>query len=967
MALAAGVCHAQPNLLIVSPPEGAQFIAGNDVPLTAMVTNNGSAVTQVSFLANGSAIGLGQPDPHGEWSYVDGSHLSVMAGFFGEGMDYSSPGMSEFFTMSGSFVTPLVFVGEFTTWAAGSHTSGPVTVTLSFTANGELNAAMNGPAPLGQRTLTAGVRGDEGSPYRCNWPEVAAGSYELRAVARYGASQSVTSAPVNITVSGGKAHGSIYVQNLTFTGAHGGEWQDKENQLGLSWSGVHVAWMASATGTNGITTNRVYHARSLDNGATWQPWTLVEERTASGYASIPQWMAVDGNDVHLLTITDHFVDGGSVSHGQRLQYHRSTDGGASFEPVQVLGTTVFGENYNQALISASDGYVSIAVSFSKAEHPNALKFLCSTNGGASFTGTEALTSLVGIYLSQLQQSGSRIFLTWDSFYYGGFWYDGAAQLTSSSDAGATFSTVALETPPAPFVGGNHGNFPRAAVEGLNVCVAYIFENTNATPSHGELLVRCSTDGGLSFGPPVNVAPDLVDPFVELPADADYDIAMDGSNISVVFATTGYRTYLARSTNGGTSFLPPQLLATPSMHAESPMLSQMPRIAQRPWQRSQMSLLWGGTWFMHSTNGGASWTPPVQLMLKYAYWRTLATPQLVVDYQGVVHWTQTGWIPPVPGPGDYDVLYRRFNPAPTPPGYQNFAAQLGYVSGRRFDNLQIPAVPALQFGHAFSIETWVKFSARSWSNHTSTVIAQRSVSPSEFDPFAIYITGAGDDSVRFFSAYIGLTNGSMSRVLGAPGVLIQPEAWYHVALTFDAAGGQSNLNLYVNGQLADSAEANRPLPTSTALIRVGTSDRSTDFMDGAVDDLRFWNRALTAQEIRNRFTGPLGGDEAGLAAYYTFDGTWADVVGNALPAVPMFAESFGDGADVEPMLAMETLPGGQVRLSWVTFNAAYAVKSCASLATPDWQPVDGTPSMVNGRWTLTVDATGNAQFFRLQRN
>jgi hypothetical protein len=194
----------------------------------------------------------------------------------------------------------------------------------------------------------------------------------------------------------------------------------------------------------------------------------------------------------------------------------------------------------------------------------------------------------------------------------------------------------------------------------------------------------------------------------------------------------------------------------------------------------------------------------------------------------------------------------------------------------------------------------------------------------------------------------------------PAFRLQSDRWYHLAATFDAAAGTNNLKLFVNGELQGSDNITNSLPTSPKPWVVSR------FLDGEVDDLRFWNRALTAQEIRDRFTGPLAGNEPGLAAYYTFDGTWADSTGNGLPAVPMYRESFGAGADVEPWLQIEALSGHQVRLSWLSFGATYAVKSSATLVNPDWQPVPGTPVNVNGRWTLTVGAGEATRFFRLER-
>lgn len=564
--LATRVCLAQPGLVLSAPPEGARFIAGSDIPLTALVAYNGSAVTLVSFLADGAPIGVGQPDPHGEWDYTDGSHLSVAVGPCGESMDYSSPGMAEFFMIGGSYIAPRVFVGEFTVWVGGNPVSGPVTVTLSFTADGKLNATLVGAPPLGTRTLTAGVRDSGDSPYNFTWSTTAAGSYTLRAVADYGASQSVTSAPVNITVVAGKPHGSDFVKNLTATGDHGSQWSDAEAQLGLSWSGPIIAWHAVTIGPDNLRSNRIYCARSMDNGATFQPWTLVKAQDDARFTFSPQWMAVDGNDVHIITLAHATGDD-----GQRLEYHRSTDGGATFEPLQLLGSTGLGENFNHALIAASGGKVSIAVSFSRYLEPNAIKFLRSADGGVSWVGQGIFsTSVASIDLAEMHQAGDDVTLTWDGGEAGGFWFDGTAHIACSSDAGATFAITALEDRPVGFAGGNHMDKPRAARDGTNVVALFIRENTAGTPTFPEIFLRRSTDGGVTFGPPVNLAPGL-NPTNEVPADGQFDVALDGTNVCVVLGTTANQLYVTRSVNGGASFSAPVRLADRPFNQRNPTL------------------------------------------------------------------------------------------------------------------------------------------------------------------------------------------------------------------------------------------------------------------------------------------------------------------------------------------------------------------------------------------------------------
>ncbi|MBX6762525.1 MAG: hypothetical protein K6T51_07705 [Rubrobacteraceae bacterium] len=99
------------------------------------------------------------------------------------------------------------------------------------------------------------------------------------------------------------------------------------------------------------------------------------------------------------------------------------------------------------------------------------------------------------------------------------------------------------------------------------------------------------------------------------------------------------------------------------------------------------------------------------------------------------------------------------------------------------------------------------------------------------------------------------------------VISSPEAgrWYHLAGVYD--GEAENLRLYVDGTLYDSV----PYPGSgawsgrghTAIGRGKFSGNQVDFVDGRIDDVRLYARALGDEEVRK-----LSG--SGLAGWWKFD-------------------------------------------------------------------------------------------------
>ncbi len=93
-------------------------------------------------------------------------------------------------------------------------------------------------------------------------------------------------------------------------------------------------------------------------------------------------------------------------------------------------------------------------------------------------------------------------------------------------------------------------------------------------------------------------------------------------------------------------------------------------------------------------------------------------------------------------------------------------------------------------------------------------------------------------------------------------------WQHLALTYDG----SVLKLYHNGTLAGSVAANGSLANANVPLHIGKVKFSSDdfYLDGKVDEVRFWNTVRTCAEIDHFKDCELAGTETGLVAYYQFN-------------------------------------------------------------------------------------------------
>src|SRR5207245_7665367 len=79
------------------------------------------------------------------------------------------------------------------------------------------------------------------------------------------------------------------------------------------------------------------------------------------------------------------------------------------------------------------------------------------------------------------------------------------------------------------------------------------------------------------------------------------------------------------------------------------------------------------------------------------------------------------------------------------------------------------------------------------------------------------------------------------------------SWTHVAATYDGA----TLRIYANGVLQASKAVSGAITTSTGALRIGGDSVWGEWFAGLIDDVRVYNRALTATELQTDMNTPVG--------------------------------------------------------------------------------------------------------------
>lgn len=146
--------------------------------------------------------------------------------------------------------------------------------------------------------------------------------------------------------------------------------------------------------------------------------------------------------------------------------------------------------------------------------------------------------------------------------------------------------------------------------------------------------------------------------------------------------------------------------------------------------------------------------------------------------------------------------------------------------------------------SFTVAFWVKSAG---PQAVDTPILNKTYQNSGAAPYFTYEFGM-DGSQLWFAT--GHTDNLQNDILSTNS--IQPERWYYVVGTFANGGLSPNKRLYIDGALNATAHKNVALKydtTATGRLFMGSGTAaSLNRFKGSIDDVRIYNRALTAAEV-----------------------------------------------------------------------------------------------------------------------
>ena len=172
---------------------------------------------------------------------------------------------------------------------------------------------------------------------------------------------------------------------------------------------------------------------------------------------------------------------------------------------------------------------------------------------------------------------------------------------------------------------------------------------------------------------------------------------------------------------------------------------------------------------------------------------------------------------------------------------------GYFDGST-DSIQLPSATGIQsFSSGFSVAMWA-YPATVAPTVNKTLVGNINAAASGW---SIIETTAGLWQARCY----GCNNGG--NVTMSSATAVTANSWYFVVFTWGANGSYGKGALYVNGALAASSNTNasQVYVASSSATRIGRGygfTGSPDYFQGRINDVRIYNRALSASEIAQMY-------------------------------------------------------------------------------------------------------------------
>jgi hypothetical protein len=156
-----------------------------------------------------------------------------------------------------------------------------------------------------------------------------------------------------------------------------------------------------------------------------------------------------------------------------------------------------------------------------------------------------------------------------------------------------------------------------------------------------------------------------------------------------------------------------------------------------------------------------------------------------------------------------------------------------------DYVEVPNSPSLNIaGNQISMAAWVNLNSVATVQIIVCKVFSGTTRVSPYFSYSLHALANGQPRV-----WISRTGGAANQA-GAGGMLTAG-TWHHVATVYDG----TQLKLYFDSALAGAGNVTGNLIGYDTVVRLGVNGALTELLDGRLDDVRLYHRALSEMEVR----------------------------------------------------------------------------------------------------------------------
>ena len=160
-----------------------------------------------------------------------------------------------------------------------------------------------------------------------------------------------------------------------------------------------------------------------------------------------------------------------------------------------------------------------------------------------------------------------------------------------------------------------------------------------------------------------------------------------------------------------------------------------------------------------------------------------------------------------------------------------------------DLVTVADAASLDLGTGMTLEAWVRPEV---NNSWRTIVTKEQTGNLAYGLFSSSDTAQP-------SSIVSIGANATQDIVRAPSAL-PVSTWKHLATTYDGAV----LRLYVDGVQVGTKNLSGAMPNSSGPLQIGGNKVWSEWFQGQIDDLRIYNRALSAAEVQADRSTPVGG-------------------------------------------------------------------------------------------------------------